>query len=127
MSAVVTKVVFVVDDEPGLCDVLQDYFEDRGYEVHTATDGAAALAKLRQLPQLPCIVICDVMMPVMGGPALHQAVKGDPKLQSIPFIFMSTDPSIGPPNEPFMSKPLDLDAILEVVSKCCGRDQRQFG
>ncbi|MBA2542636.1 MAG: hypothetical protein H0V17_23535 [Deltaproteobacteria bacterium] len=32
------KSILVIDDEPGLCEVLQDYFEDLGFEVHTATD-----------------------------------------------------------------------------------------
>ena len=59
------KVILVVDDEPGLCETFQDFFDDEGYEVQIAADGAVAWGVLKQLPVPPCIVICDVLMPVM--------------------------------------------------------------
>jgi len=114
------KIVVVVDDEPGLCETFQDFFEDDGYEVRTALDGAAALALLRQLlPHKPCIIISDVVMPVMNGNELYRLVKGDRDLRTVPFVFTTTDPARAPAGELIMKKPVNFDVLLDVVRKCC--------
>lgn len=111
------KLVFVVDDEPGFCDTLQDLLEDEGYEVRTAMDGSRALALLRALDRQPCIILSDLLMPILDGHGLYQAVRADPALAKIPFLFMSTDPSRAPAGEPAIRKPIDVDAILAAVKR----------
>ena len=116
-----TKIIVAVDDEPGMCETFQDLFEDEGYEVQTARDGQAALELLRALPVKPCIVITDILMPAMDGPALYRAVKSDPALAAIPFVFTTTDPARAPAGELIMKKPLNFEVLLDIVRKCCGR------
>jgi CheY-like chemotaxis protein len=113
------KSVLIVDDEPGFCETLQDVFEDEGYQVHTAPDGAAALALLARLPRRPCVVLCDVHMPVMDGIAFYEAMKADPALRVIPFVFTTTDPTRAPAGELIMKKPVNYDILLDTVRKCC--------
>jgi DNA-binding response OmpR family regulator len=57
--------VLVVDDDPGIVDVLSYSLAREGYEVQTATDGSAALAAAAQ-PELD-LVILDLMLPKVAG------------------------------------------------------------
>ena len=57
--------VLVVDDEPHIRTVLRGYLQADGFEVAEATDGAAALAAMREQP--PDLVLLDVMMPGIDG------------------------------------------------------------
>jgi CheY-like chemotaxis protein len=114
------KTIVAVDDEPGMCETFQDLFEDEGYDVRIARDGHAALDLLRSLPVKPCIVITDILMPFMDGPALYRAAKADPALATIPFVFTTTDPARAPAGELIMKKPLNFEVLLDIVRKCCG-------
>jgi two-component system OmpR family response regulator len=57
--------ILIVDDEPGVRDLLQDALENAGYQTEVATNGAEALDQLRRLNADLCIV--DVNMPLMNG------------------------------------------------------------
>jgi CheY-like chemotaxis protein len=114
-----TKTVMVVDDEEGICDTLRDVFEDEGYSVGVATNGRDALALLRQLSPKPCIVILDLLMPVLDGNAVYRAMKADPLLSDIPVVISTSDPSRAPSGALIMRKPLSVDILLDVVRRCC--------
>ena len=57
--------ILVVDDEPGIRDLLWQFLTGRGYRVRTAQDGVEAVAQVQQEP--PRIVILDLFMPRMNG------------------------------------------------------------
>ena len=57
--------ILVVEDRPEVLDVLQRVLADTGYEVHTATDGDAALAAALDLT--PDLVVLDVGLPKQDG------------------------------------------------------------
>lgn len=57
--------VLVVDDEPGIRDVLATYLRADGFEVTQAASGEDALAQLRRRP--PDLVLLDVMLPDVDG------------------------------------------------------------
>lgn len=79
--------VLVIDDEPGirrsLCRIL-----GHRHEVDSCADGREALAKIERDPRFD-VLLCDLMMPGMDGPALFEALRGlDPGLARR-MIFMS--------------------------------------
>jgi len=57
--------VLVVNDDEDMSDTLREILQDR-YKVVLAHDGREALQKLRDGVR-PCIILLDLMMPVMGG------------------------------------------------------------
>ena len=57
--------VLVVEDDPAIADLVARYLRRDGFGVHVETDGAAALAAVRQ--QRPVAVILDVGLPTMDG------------------------------------------------------------
>jgi DNA-binding response OmpR family regulator len=79
--------LLVVEDEPALAKVLQMRLQIEGFEVDVAGDGAEAMAMIGKTR--PDLVVCDLMMPVMDGVEVTRAIKGDPKLKSIPILILT--------------------------------------
>lgn len=65
--------VLVIDDEPGLRDMLRFNLPKRGFIVECAADGEEALLQIRKAPF--DVVICDIMMPGMSGVDVLQHIK----------------------------------------------------
>jgi DNA-binding response OmpR family regulator len=57
--------ILVVDDEPGMLDLVGLYLRREGFEVDTASDGASALHKFRD--RVPSLIILDLMLPEIDG------------------------------------------------------------
>ena len=66
--------VLVVDDEPDLLAVIGEILAARGYQVETATAGAEALERLERGGRFD-LILSDVRMPGMDGPAFYQALE----------------------------------------------------
>ena len=60
-----TSRILLIEDEPGLVLTLSDLFENEGYEVETASDGTAGLAKALQGGYE--LIVLDVMLPGKNG------------------------------------------------------------
>jgi CheY-like chemotaxis protein len=107
----------VVDDEPALRDVLTILLEDEGYEVSTARNGVEALAAVAHTQ--PAVVITDIMMPVMDGIALCQALTTDPATAALPVVITSAGsnrPTLeGLRFAAFLPKPMNFATLLRVV------------
>lgn len=82
-----TKKLLLIDDDPNLILLVQDYLEFRGYEVLTAENGREALETLEH--QQPDLIICDVMMPEMDGYTFVKHVRENPETNWIPVLFLS--------------------------------------
>jgi CheY-like chemotaxis protein len=109
--------ILIVDDEPDICDSLAEFFADEGFSVVTATDGAQALEKLSDGEV--CVVILDLIMPVVDGAQVYHRMRADPKLQSVPVIVQTSDPSRAPSGPPVFGKPVDLKRLLSTVRQYC--------
>ena len=110
--------ILVVEDEPLIRDVLEAVLADEGYTVVTAGDGQAALEVLTQ--GVPDLVLMDVMMPRMDGPAAFRAMREHAHGDGLPVILMSAmaEPAdIDPEITTFLRKPLDLEQMLALVSR----------
>jgi len=114
-SAVSHKTILVVDDEKDIRELLSECLLDEGYAVSQVSNGAEALAMVPLLPR-PCVVILDLIMPVMSGNEVHAALQADPALRDIPIIVSTSDPSRAPGGVPIMRKPLNLDRLLAMVA-----------
>lgn len=57
--------ILLVDDEQSILSLVEAYLRPEGYEVQTALDGEAALAKARAFQ--PDIVVLDIMLPLKDG------------------------------------------------------------
>ena len=67
--------VLIVEDDRNIAELLQLYLEKEGYAVTVAHDGGQGLSKFRAIR--PDLVLLDVMMPVMDGWAVCQAIRAE--------------------------------------------------
>lgn len=81
------KRILVVEDTELLRRMYRDRLLQDGYEVEDAADGIAALALLREQPF--DMILLDLIMPRMGGIQVLEAVKQDPRTQSIPVVVLT--------------------------------------
>lgn len=71
-----TGLVLVVDDEPANLRLLRDLLVHAGFEVVTAADGAAAIAKID--PRVPDVLLLDVLMPGKSGYEVCRELRARP-------------------------------------------------
>ena len=119
--------ILVVDDEEMIRDSLVEFLEESGYQAIGAVHGGDALEKLKSLSPLPCVILLDLMMPVVDGPTFRERQLSDPQLSAIPVIVLSAYRGVAKRAaernvEDHLDKPLKLSALLELVRKHCPLD-----
>ena len=114
-----SRLVLVVDDDPELRHVLADLLGDEGYDVVTASDGQAALERVRERP--PAVILLDYQMPRCDGPQFATAYRQLPEPHA-PIVLLTAAASarqraaeIGA--DAFIGKPFDLRALYAVVER----------
>ena len=85
--------VLIVDDIPGNLETLERRLKRHGLEIETAANGLEALDLLQSSPF--DLVLLDVQMPVMDGPATLLNIKADPLTRDIPVIMISALDELG--------------------------------
>jgi two-component system sensor histidine kinase/response regulator len=111
-----TKSVLIVEDEEHIRESLREAFEDEGYRAVTASSGLEALDLLMRGPSRPDVVILDLVLPVIGGDRLYQAIRENANLAGIPVIVSTSSPASAHPGVLVVSKPLNLERVLDVVT-----------
>jgi CheY-like chemotaxis protein len=114
--------VLVVEDDPDARELLRTALTIEGYDVRTAKNGLEALASLRQ--QRACIILLDIMMPVMDGWTFRREQVADPVLASIPVLCIT---AVFDPEDVSrqlglrcIRKPYRLDEVFGEVQAACG-------
>ena len=116
--------VLVVDDEPLIAMALEAALEDAGYRVATAANGRQGLERLAEAPR-PDLVLLDMMMPVMNGPAMLAAMAADPALRAIPVIIVSSLPEVAVRARAqgvasILRKPYTAEQVLDAIARALG-------
>ena len=83
-----SKRILVVDDQEDLRGVLRDLLIGSGYSVIEAADGEAGVAKAKS--DNPDLILMDIQMPVIDGYEATRLIKGDPALNPIPIVAVSS-------------------------------------
>jgi two-component system sensor histidine kinase/response regulator len=113
------KRLLVVDDDEGIRESLCEVFIEEGYLVRAAADGQQALRMLRDGSPHPDAVILDIVMPVLEGDRVYEAMQADPALARIPVIVSTSNPSRAPLGVAVVPKPVRLERLLEMVADLC--------
>jgi CheY-like chemotaxis protein len=103
--------------------MLGRFLELEGFSVRLADNGRAALDTLHQDDGHPCVIILDLMMPVMNGWQFREIQRTDPTLSRIPVVVVT---AAGPRDniptitaDGWLSKPVDFDRLLETIGPLC--------
>jgi CheY-like chemotaxis protein len=117
-----TQPVLVVEDDPDCREMLVALLEAYGYLVVTADNGALALRVARG--EHPCLILLDLMMPIMDGEEFRNRQLSDPEIRDIPVVILSARfdaravaARLGATR--FLGKPLDFDQVAATVDEIC--------
>lgn len=86
--------ILLVDDNEINLEIAMEILKDAGYPVDSATDGSAALEKIKQsLPGTYAMILMDIQMPVMNGYEASRAIRKlkNPMLANIPIVALSAN------------------------------------
>ena len=113
--------VFIVEDDTDTREMLAKFLELEGFHVAVAANGQQALDSLREGTPAS-VILLDLMMPVMDGWEFRRHQVQDPQLRTIPTIVVSAagrDRLAQVSADAYLSKPVDMDELLERVSQFC--------
>ena len=117
----VPPTVLVIEDDQDTREMLGRFLELEGFHVETAANGRQALERLGSGIRASVIVL-DLMMPVMDGWQFRLEQIRDASLSHIPVIVVSAagrDRIDKIKAEAYLSKPVDLDELLERITQYC--------
>ncbi|MCZ7547142.1 MAG: response regulator [Anaerolineae bacterium] len=80
--------LLLIDDDDGVYKVTRLILERAGYDVLWARDGVEAISMLAS-PDLPDLILCDLMMPRMDGREVLIAIRQDPRLRHLPVLMLT--------------------------------------
>ena len=115
--------VLLVEDDDDLRENLEFLLTRRGFDVAAAANGREALAKIDP-DNPPCLIITDLMMPVMDGWELTKQLESDPKLRNVPVILCSGVADLAKKARDLtaiahFTKPVDLPRLYDLVRAHC--------
>jgi two-component system NtrC family sensor kinase len=123
--------VFVIDDDPSVCEVLGSLLETAGYAVETATNAQTALGRLQD-HAYGCLLV-DLRMPGMTGFEFYQAVKQQAPALARRIVFCTGELLEGHvrwflegTGAHLLLKPVRATRLLEVCGEVCGRREDQW-
>lgn len=113
--------ILVVDDATIIHKTIKGYLDSK-YEVATAINGNIALRFLKT--KKVDLILLDYEMPDMNGPAVLEAVRADPRLASIPIVFLTgindvekTKSALALRPQGYLLKPVDKHALLNKINE----------
>lgn len=115
-----SKCILFIDDEPELLHALQFYFKNKGFDVRTAASGEEGLHILKE--EVVDLLVTDMSMGGMDGLQVLRRTRD--MVRSLPVIIMTGVGTIESAVQAlqegayhYITKPFQMDALLEVVTK----------
>jgi DNA-binding response OmpR family regulator len=118
------KRILIVDDEPGITQLLRLNLEKTGhYTVRAENDADKVMSAAVEFK--PDLLMLDVMMPGMSGGELAGKLRNTRAFKTLPIVFLTAavkqhevdarDGVIG--GFPYIAKPLNVKGVIEVIQK----------
>ena len=114
------ETILVVDDEPAILAITSRMLKRFGYQVLTATDGADAVGTFVEHRRDISLVVADMMMPVMDGAAMIQALRRiNPSVKIIAVSGLAqregAEDVFGGHSSHYLMKPFSTSSLLKLV------------
>ncbi len=111
--------VLVVDDDPGIVNLLQRIISRRGYETFVARNGKEGLELA--LLHHPDLIFTDIKMPDLSGEELTSLLKADPEFQETPIIILSGTAflvdRVTTQVAAILNKPFELKTVYDLLDR----------
>ena len=122
--------VLVVEDDTDLRESLCQALRDNGFSVLSASNGQQALDLLQEGSR-PSVILLDLMMPVLNGWELRDALRDDPRFADIPQLVISAymdeaeQHVLALPADDCIRKPFHIRVLLEAIERHCTARSRE--
>ncbi len=115
--------VLIVEDDPAIRDVYVEVLRGEGFAVSQAPHGEEAMRMLLDGTH-PCVVVADLLMPILDGWGLAARLASEPRLADISLVVLSAQPASGSRDAPRgararLTKPVALDHLVATVEASC--------
>lgn len=124
-AAQLARTVVIVEDDVDVRETLAEVLEEEGYLTLPFADGPRALAHLEAMPQLPALILLDLMMPKMDGWAFRAEQRLSARLMRVPTVILSADGNVHENlaalgAHGYLRKPIHIKTLLTLVERFCG-------
>jgi CheY-like chemotaxis protein len=109
--------VMVVDDQEDIRDTLREVIEMTGCRTLAAANGAEALKLLEH--HRPCLIVLDLLMPVMSGEEVLNELRRRPELATVPVVISTSAPHLAPTGVPVLPKPIEISGLWGWIRRTC--------
>lgn len=118
------RTILVVEDEEAIRKMLMMLLEVEGYSAVGVANGKEGLEILPKIMG-PCLILLDLMMPLMNGWEFMQAVRKDDVLAVIPIVVVTAfyEQATGEKVVGVLKKPIDFDALIKYVNRFCSEEE----
>jgi DNA-binding NtrC family response regulator len=112
--------VFVIDDDPQFCEIVQTFLEGEGYEVRVTSAAREALGHLQD--HTPDVVLLDLRMPEINGLELLPRIKELTHGAHIVVVTGLNDYRVADllyenGADEFVTKPIRLPALSRIIAR----------
>ncbi len=119
-TAAPRRSVLVVEDDEDIRAAIAEILEGEGYDVAIAANGSEAIDELQHIRR-PCLILLDLMMPVMNGHEFLARMRDTPRMQRVPVLVLTAVSSEPPPGaRGLLRKPFIVEELLDAVRSLCG-------
>ena len=121
-----TARILIVEDHPTMREAMRLVLEGEGFDIDEASDGEQALAAVQD--ERPDLVLLDMSIPVVPGPDVLAAVKGDPATSDVRVIVVTATGEEGRAAamaggaDHYFTKPFSPIALLQAVEEVLGSE-----
>ena len=119
-----SNLVMIVEDDPDVRQSILEVLGDHAYEALHAANGKEAIDRLRGSQARPCVILLDIMMPVMDGFQFRALQQQDADLGTIPVVVLSAHANAHEAARKMnaaaaLKKPVQLETLIEMVDRFC--------
>jgi CheY-like chemotaxis protein len=112
--------ILLIDDDEGIRDALGELLREEGFAVDTAANGLEALRWLTKSRPASCVLLLDLMMPVMDGSEFLERKQADPIMSSYPVVIITASATAArfgqtPDVKACLSKPIEMPDLLAAL------------
>src|SRR5215467_12988914 len=122
--------ILIIEDEPAMRANLEDILELEGFLPILAANGKEGIRLARD--QQPDLILCDILMPDMGGYAVLEALRAESSTVRIPFVFLTAKGERSDVRDgmelgadDYLIKPVRVDELLRAIDIRLERRRQQ--
>jgi CheY-like chemotaxis protein len=119
--------VLLIDDDSANLDSMRQMLHIDGHELVWAQDGEQGLAQVSRFR--PELIVCDVIMPHLGGYAVLETVRADPEFSGVPVVLFSAAMTeearaiaLRRGATEVLAKPFELAQWRSAIRRCLGQE-----